>query len=109
MDPARTSEILSVVDRIHRRMDFRFPPMRFEDFLACFDALVTGYLPEKSLEDRAAALLPALLLARVDGKSPVEYLGAADQAHVRQVARPLVASPPQRLMDVREAWQRSLT
>ena len=78
-------------------------------FLACFDALVTGYLPETSLENRAAALLPALLLARVDGKSPVEYLGEADQAHVHQVARPLVASPPQRLMEVREAWQRSLT
>ncbi len=35
----------------------------------------TGKTPS-ALEARAAALLPALFLARVDGKSPVEYLDA---------------------------------
>jgi len=30
--------------------------------------------PRPALEQRAAQLLPALLLARVDGKSPVEYI-----------------------------------
>ena len=80
-----------------------------QGFLECFDALAHAYSPEQSLESRAASLLPALLLARVDGKSPVEYLDAADQQHVRRVARPLIWSPPQSLREVREAWQRSLT
>ena len=49
--------------------------------LAAFDrASVDAYLagvawePRATLEARAARLLPALLLARVDGKSPVEYV-----------------------------------
>jgi hypothetical protein len=41
-----------------------------------------------ALEQRAAALLPGLFLARVDGKSPVEYLtDEADRDTVRRVAR----------------------
>ena len=36
-------------------------------------------------------LLAALLLARVDGKSPVEYLDAADRELVRQVVARLIA------------------
>ena len=77
-------------------------------FLRCFDALVTAYAPDAQIEYRAASLLPALLLSRVDGKSPVEYLDAAGQAHVRQVAKPLIAHPPQQLEEVRKAWQKSL-
>jgi hypothetical protein len=39
------------------------------------------------LEARAAALLPALLLARIDGTSPVEYVTAeVDRAMVRAFA-----------------------
>jgi aminoglycoside phosphotransferase (APT) family kinase protein len=79
------------------------------NFLDCFDALTTGYAPEEPLERRASSLLPALLLARVDGKSPVEYLDATGQQHVRSVARPLISSPPHQLGEIREAWQRSLT
>jgi Zn-dependent peptidase ImmA (M78 family) len=30
-------DILGIVDRIHRRLDFRFPPFRFEEFLAAFE------------------------------------------------------------------------
>lgn len=80
-------------------------------FLACFDALGAAYLAVHApagLEERAATLLPGLLLARVDGKSPVEYLTEeAQQAHVRRVARALLATPPDRLAEVREAWQGS--
>jgi aminoglycoside phosphotransferase (APT) family kinase protein len=82
-------------------------------FLECFDALSASYLrsyEEKDVEERAASLLPALLLARVDGKSPVEYLEAeAAKQHVRDAASPLIATPPNRLADVRDAWRRSLT
>ena len=49
--------------------------------------------PREALEHRAAALLPGLLLARVDGKSPVEYLTADTQRDaVRRVARAAVAA-----------------
>ena len=47
---------------------------------------------------RAAALLPGLLLARVDGKSPVEYIADdAARERVRRVARALLRAPAPRL------------
>ena len=45
------------------------------------------------LEEHVAALLPCLMLARVDGKSPVEYLTAAEQETVRAASMPLIANP----------------
>jgi len=82
-------------------------------FLRCFDALAQGYLERVSMKDveaRAASLLPALLLARVDGKSPVEYLTEAGRKEtVRRTARALIRQSPQELQQVREAWQESLT
>ncbi len=79
--------------------------------LECFDALARNYLnnvnfPE--LEARAASLLPALLLARVDGKSPVEYLSEADKSFVRTAARALLLEATT-LRQIRAAWQRSST
>ena len=61
------------------------------------------------LEIRAARLLPGLFLARVDGKSPVEYITAEpDKDRVRRVARALLARPVDRLGDVRLAWTKEL-
>jgi fructosamine-3-kinase len=81
-------------------------------FLACFDALAAAHLqavdwePREALEARAARLLPGLLLARVDGKSPVEYLGEDRQRDtVRRVARPLLQHPVSRLAEVAGAWR----
>ena len=52
---------------------------------------------------RAARLLPGLFLARVDGKSPVEYITAeADKERVRRVARALLAAPVATPADVCE-------
>jgi len=83
---------------------------------ASFEALAAGYLaavnwePPDEVEHRAARLLPALLLARVDGKSPVEYLDTHHQKElVRRVTRVLFASPPSRLADVRHVWIREIT
>ncbi|WP_204112337.1 phosphotransferase family protein [Shimia biformata] len=45
------------------------------------------------LEARIAALLPALMLARIDGKSPVEYLTPPGKARLRMIAPPLINSP----------------
>ncbi|MBI1986538.1 MAG: phosphotransferase, partial [Rhodospirillales bacterium] len=88
-------------------------PAAAEAFIACFDALVRAYLagaPDAAhVEIRAAKLLPGLLLARVDGKSPVEYLTAdADKMRVRRVASALLVEPPARLVDVRDAWLKEL-
>ena len=76
-----------------------------------FDALAGAYLsgadwePAGAVDRRAAALLPALLLARIDGKSPVEYLtdeSAKDK--VRQKARAMLQNRPETVKDVRAAW-----
>lgn len=86
-------------------------PAARDAYLVSFGALADGYLAGVSwesaaaVEARVARLLPALLLARIDGKSPVEYITAdADKARVRAFARPLIATPPLRLRDVRRDW-----
>jgi len=86
-----------------------------EDFLQCFAALAESYLervdwePREALERRAAALLPGLLLARVDGKSPVEYITDEEQRNVvRRGAGDLLHDPPARLCDVSQAWRQQL-
>jgi tRNA A-37 threonylcarbamoyl transferase component Bud32 len=95
----------------HLLLKCLWTPHAAGDFLRCFEALATAYLAgveweaPAMLESRAASLLPALFLARVDGKSPVEYLtDEADKNRVRRVARALVATPPDRLRSVRTAW-----
>ena len=78
---------------------------------ASFDALAQAYLAQvaweapAAVEERAAALLPGLLLARCDGKSPVEYLvREGDRAMLRSVALPLLRHPAVQLGPVADAW-----
>ncbi len=80
-------------------------------YLACFDRLAETYLgqvewePRDDIEKRASHLLPGLLLARIDGKSPVECVTSEmDKGRVRRVARALLLNPVDRLYAVREAW-----
>ena len=99
----------------HLLLKCLWTPRARAGFLACFDALAASYLagaaweaPE-ALEGRVARLLPGLLLARVDGKSPVEYLTEdQDKNRLRRVARALLAKPADRLGDVRAAWAAEL-
>ncbi len=84
-------------------------------YRAAFEALAGTYLqavewePRAALEQRAAALLPGLLLARVDGKSPVEYVTEeAQRKLVRRVARTLLHNPVDRLSLVNAAWHEEL-
>ena len=84
-------------------------------YLIAFDMLAATYLdgvdwePRDAIEQRAAALLPGLLLARVDGKSPVEYVTEdAQRSLVRGVARALLSDPVGRLRSVGDAWRRAL-
>ncbi|WP_250527527.1 aminoglycoside phosphotransferase family protein [Caballeronia sp. GAWG2-1] len=82
-----------------------------ERYAGSFDALSGRYLaavdwePAERMDLRCARLLPALLLARVDGKSPVEYLQdpAAIQA-VRELARGLLIEPVDSLAQWRKRW-----
>lgn len=90
-------------------------PVATPGFLACFAALTAAYRAgiaweaPGALEARAAALLPGLFLARVDGKSPVEYITTeTDRNRVRRVARPLIQSPPADLGAIRDRWAEEL-
>lgn len=87
-------------------------------YLECFDALAGAYGetvfdgangPLPDVEARAARLLPGLFLARIDGKSPVEYItNEADREKVRRAAGKLLSDPVSRLEDVRRAWTEEL-
>ena len=59
--------------------------------------------PEHELERRVAALLPALSLARVDGKSPLEYLDEEQRSGLRAAARAAILADKTRLSDAVEA------
>ena len=90
------------------------PPAR-DALLDSFHAMTAAYLrlvawePAAALEARTAHLLPALFLARVDGKSPVEYVTRDDQRDkVRSVARRLLIDPPDRLASVAGAWKEEI-
>lgn len=91
-------------------------PRSRDGFLRCFESLHQAYLlgvdwePRAAIERRAAALLPGLLLARVDGKSPVEYLDDESQREVvRGCAGALLRQPVALLADVCAAWNGELS
>ena len=83
--------------------------------LGSFRALASSYLAKVDWEDagkveaRAATLLPGLFLARVDGKSPVEYVTAeTEKERVRHTARRLLTSPSVELQDIADDWAREI-
>jgi aminoglycoside phosphotransferase (APT) family kinase protein len=83
-------------------------------FAPSFAGLVEAYLGEVDWEDaaalerRAARLLPAIVLARIDGKSPVEYIvDEADKQRVRAFALPLVEEPEEKLRAILARWKRA--
>lgn len=90
-------------------------PSFIDAYLDCFSAFSAAYLADAdwelraALEARAASLLPALFLARIDGKSPVEYVTDEwAKALVRETARALIVDAPTRLIAVAECWRRTL-
>jgi aminoglycoside phosphotransferase (APT) family kinase protein len=95
----------------HLLLKCLWTPAGAREFLAAFDRLAASYLSRvtweerSALEARAARLLPGLFLARVDGKSPVEYVTReAEKEKIRRVARPLISEPVDTLRAVRTAW-----
>ena len=83
--------------------------------MACCDALGGADVeklcnrPVRHVGARAARVRPGLLLARIDGKSPVEYVtDEADKEKVRRAAGKLLSDPVSHLEDVRRAWAEEL-
>lgn len=80
-------------------------------YLKSFDALSQAYLEgvlweaPRDFERRCARLLPALALARIDGKSPVEYIVDEPMRElVRQRAIPLILDPVDSLAAIKTVW-----
>jgi 5-methylthioribose kinase len=89
-------------------------PILRDNYLACFAAFAAHYLSQVSweapadFERRTSDLLPALLLARVDGKSPVEYLEQIDRDFVREVSCRWLAEPTKDLQHLARLWREAL-
>jgi len=80
-------------------------------YLDAYAALAHAYFAHvdweapASCESRTAALLPGLLLARIDGKSPVEYLPDDSQKDaIRKFARTLLGDPVTDLGAIARRW-----
>lgn len=86
-------------------------PQHLETLLESYSAFVDAYFKNvdfedrSDLEDRIATLLPALTLARIDGKSPVEYLASGARDPIRQAAIRLLKKEYSRLSDVSAQWK----
>lgn len=85
------------------------------EFLAALAALREAYLagvawePAGAADARAAELCAAILLARVDGKSPADYLKTPeDQGFVREAARDLIRDSSLTGEGLAAAWARRL-
>lgn len=80
-----------------------------------FSALARSYLDTTAglagpgIKGRTATLLPGLLLARIDGKSPVEYVtDDAMKNRVRAFAIPRIAAAPRTLAEIAADWSATL-
>jgi aminoglycoside phosphotransferase (APT) family kinase protein len=86
-------------------------PEHSSRYLDCFGMLTHTYLervswePATMLEARAAMLLAGMLLARIDGKSPVEYITEErDRTAVRRFAKARLLAAPARLQEIGSDW-----
>lgn len=97
----------------HLALKARHLPGARADLLAALGVWWAAYRPAiaweaaPALEARVARLVPALMLARIDGKSPVEYLDEAARAEVRSAARQLIADPPADLASLARSLARA--
>ena len=87
-------------------------PAHVVEYLQNFEAFMQTYVegitwePRSALEDRVATMLPGMLLARIDGKSPVEYItSAVEKARVRRFAKQFLQHPTGCALDIAMAWR----
>ena len=91
----------------HFLLKSAFQPQFEKGYKDCFNSFAESYLSEvvwesrDELEKRAARLLPVLYLARVDGKSPVEYIRDEETKNkIRRAALAHIAAPKTRLAEI---------
>ncbi len=84
-----------------------FLPQFAEGFENCFKSFAESYLNQvrwerrEEIEARTTRLLPILHLARIDGKSPVEYITDEKiKNNIRQTALNLILNPKSRLAEI---------
>lgn len=77
----------------------------FDDFTETYITRV-DWEPKPEIEQRIATLLPALALARISGKSKIEYLDPAASQTVVDTARELLLHPVTEIRAVEEAWKK---
>ena len=99
----------------HLMLKCLWRPAHAIEYLFCFDAFASTYLdavnwePGATLEQRTCILLAGMLLARIDGKSPVEYLvDANERSLVRRFAKQFLLEPARRLDAMRSAWVKAI-
>jgi aminoglycoside phosphotransferase (APT) family kinase protein len=85
------------------------PPLR-ADLTQAFQGLLDVYRegldwePQAAFDARLSQLLPALMLARIDGKSPLEYLSAQERAQSREFCLKHLQQPPASAEVLRRLW-----
>jgi aminoglycoside phosphotransferase (APT) family kinase protein len=86
-------------------------PAAVSAYLACFSSLANAYFSgvtwesESEINSRVSKLVPALLLARIDGKSPVEYITSEkDRDDVRRFAKRSILNAPATVDELRHRW-----
>ena len=90
-------------------------PQHAESLMSCFATMTRAYVahvhwePTRELEQRTASLLPGLTLARVAGKSPVEYLAEPARDRVRMLAIQLLLQQPTSLEAIASGWTGGLS
>jgi aminoglycoside phosphotransferase (APT) family kinase protein len=87
-----------------------------DGYAQCFKVLKDAYLANVAWEShaglarRAAGFIAAFLLARIDGKSPVDYITAEpDKAFVRQHAKAFLNDSLSHLDELQERWTEALS
>ena len=91
----------------HFLLKAAYQPQFADGYKNCFKSFAESYLSQVNwerraeVEARAARLLPVLYLARVDGKSPVEYITDEKvKDNIRQAALELIKNPTLRLLEI---------
>ena len=78
-----------------------------DSFFETIKRVIDAYEPAapEPVSERLCLLVPALLLARVDGKSPVEYLNPKVRATVRANALRFLLTPPTSFTQLVKDWR----
>jgi hypothetical protein len=109
-DPAFDSAFLLT----HLHLKAALYPAQRDAFLDLASTYWTAYRAaarpqaDAALEQRVARLLLMIMLARVHGKSPVEYLSPAQQALVTRFVNRLLPAAPAPLAEIASAWSGTL-